>query len=36
MASGRDDQIASFLIGLHEKGETIQEVTGAAQALRKT
>ncbi len=30
-----DDQIASLLIGLHEKGETIHEVTGAAQALRQ-
>ena len=30
-----DDQIARLLMALHEKGETCDEVTGAAQALRR-
>ena len=30
-----DSEIASFLLGLNAKGETVDEVAGAAQAMRQ-
>ena len=31
----KNDQIEAFLVGLHEKGETVEELAGAAAAMRK-